>query len=162
MTSRERVVKALNHEEPDKVPVDLGGSLTNAGIAKKEKLCYLLSVPLIFKNRVIGVLNCYTSKLHKFSRNEIDILKSVANQASVVIENFTLIVESKVIKEELEARKIIERAKGILMKKENLTEEEAYNKLRRYSMDNRKEMREVAEAILLSEDMKFYLKKKRT
>jgi len=35
MTSRERVLKALNHEEPDRVPVDLGGSLTNASIAKK-------------------------------------------------------------------------------------------------------------------------------
>ncbi|GAH96687.1 unnamed protein product, partial [marine sediment metagenome] len=35
MTSRERVLKALNHQEPDRVPVDLGGSLTNAGIAKK-------------------------------------------------------------------------------------------------------------------------------
>ena len=46
MTPRERVVKALNHEEPDKVPVDLGGSLTNAGIAKKahsELMKYLSS-----------------------------------------------------------------------------------------------------------------------
>lgn len=35
MISRERVLKALNHEEPDRVPVDLAGSLTNAGIAQK-------------------------------------------------------------------------------------------------------------------------------
>lgn len=35
MNSRERVMKALNHEEPDRVPIDLGGSLTNAGIVKK-------------------------------------------------------------------------------------------------------------------------------
>lgn len=35
MNSRERVVKALNHEEPDRVPVDLGGSLTNASMVKK-------------------------------------------------------------------------------------------------------------------------------
>lgn len=35
MTSRERVIKTLQHEEPDRVPMDLGGSLTNAGIAKK-------------------------------------------------------------------------------------------------------------------------------
>jgi len=44
MNSRERVLKALNREEPDRVPVDLGGSLTNAGIAKKahnELLKYL-------------------------------------------------------------------------------------------------------------------------
>jgi response regulator NasT len=40
------------------------------------------------------------------------------------------------------------------MKKEGLTEEEAYNRIRKYSMDNRKSMREIAEAIILTEDMK--------
>lgn len=123
-------------------------------IAKKEGLCSLLSVPLIFKGEVIGVLNSYTAKPHKFSANEIDVLKSVANQAAIVIENFRLIVESKVIKEELETRKIIERAKGVLMKREGLSEEEAYNRIRKYSMDNRKGMREVSEAIILTEEMK--------
>ncbi len=123
-------------------------------IAKKEGLCSLLSVPLTFKGEVIGVLNSYTAKPHKFSANEIDVLKSVANQAAIVIENFRLIVESKVIKEELETRKIIERAKGVLMKRDGLSEEEAYNRIRKYSMDNRKGMREVSEAIILTEEMK--------
>jgi len=131
----------------------------NRDIAKKEKLCSLLSVPLIFKSKVIGVLNTYTSKPHQFSRSEINILKSVANQAAIVIENFRLVVESQVIKEELEARKTIERAKGILMKERYLTEDQAYNLIRKYSMDNRKTMREVAEAIILSEDVKKFSKK---
>ena len=95
-----------------------------------------------------------TSKSHKFTKNEIDVLRSIANQAAIVIENFRLVVESKVIREELEARKVIERAKGILMKQEGLSEEAAYNRIRKYSMDNRKSMREVSEAIILSEDMK--------
>lgn len=126
----------------------------NTDIAKKENLCSLLCAPLIVKGKIIGVLNNYTSVPHKFSQNEIDILRSIANQAAIVIENFRLVVESKVIKEELEARKAIERAKGILMKRENLSEEEAYNRIRKYSMDNRRSMREVSEAIILSEDMK--------
>lgn len=126
----------------------------NRDIAVKENLCSLLSVSLIFKDEVIGVLNCYTSKPHKFTQNEINILKSIANQAAIVIENFRLVVESKVIKEELEARKLIEKAKGILMKQENLTEEEAYSRIRKYSMDKRRSMREVSEAIILSEEMK--------
>ena len=63
-------------------------------------------------------------------------------------------MESKVIKEELESRKAVERAKGILMKRDSLSEQEAYEKLRKYSMDNRKSMREISEAIILSEDMK--------
>lgn len=126
----------------------------NREIALQENLKSLLSVPLMFKKNVIGVLNCYTEKLHKFSEDEIRLVRSLANQAAIVIENFRLIVESKVIKEELETRKIIERAKGILMKQENLSEEEAYNKIRKYSMDNRRGMREVAEAIIVSDDMK--------
>ncbi|MBU4000538.1 GAF and ANTAR domain-containing protein [Patescibacteria group bacterium] len=128
----------------------------NQDIAKKENLCSLLSVPLIFKGNAIGVLNCYTAELHHFSQNEINIIKSIANQAAIVIENFRLIIESKVIKEELEARKVIERAKGILMKQENLSEEEAYERIRKYSMDKRKSMREVSEAIILSEEMKKF------
>jgi len=63
-------------------------------------------------------------------------------------------VKSRVIQEELETRKRIERAKGILMKSEGLSEEEAYFKLQKYSMDHRKSMREVAEAIIMAADMK--------
>ncbi|MCQ9208241.1 MAG: GAF and ANTAR domain-containing protein, partial [Omnitrophica bacterium] len=126
----------------------------NREIAKKEKLCSLLSVPLIVKSKTIGVLNSYTSKPHKFSKNEINILRSIANQAAIVIENFRLVVESKVIKEELESRKAVERAKGILMKQDALTEDQAYKRLRKYSMNNRKSMREISEAIILAEEMK--------
>ena len=123
-------------------------------IAKKEGLCSLLCVPLEVKGKVIGVINCYTSKPHDFTETEIEILTSIANQAAVAIENTELMVKSKVIREELESRKIMERAKGILMREEHLTEEEAYLKLRKYSMDHRKTMREVAEAIILANDMK--------
>jgi len=130
-------------------------------IAKKEDLCSLLCVPLAAKGRVIGVINCYTSVPHEFSETEINILTSVANQAAVAIENAELMVKSKVIQEELEIRKRIERAKGILMKEQGLTEEEAYLKIRRYSMDSRKTMREVAEAIILASDMKKITEVKR-
>lgn len=131
----------------------------NRDIAEKENLCSLLCVPLIFKGSIIGVLNCYTTKPHRFSKDEINVLMSIANQAAIVIENFRLVIESKVIKEELEGRKAIERAKGILMRQENLTEEAAYNLIRKYSMDNRKSMREVSEAIILNEEIKNFHKK---
>ena len=123
-------------------------------IAKKEGLCSLLCTPLAVKGKVIGVINCYTSSPHNFTETEIDILTSIANQAAVAIENTELLVKSRVIQEELEARKRIERAKGILMKEEGLTEEEAYLKLQKFSMDRRKTMREVAEAIILTSEMK--------
>jgi AmiR/NasT family two-component response regulator len=45
------------------------------------------------------------------------------------------------------------------MKQQNLSEEEAYNKIRKYSMDHRKSMKEVSEAIILTEDMKKFFKR---
>jgi len=116
----------------------------------------MLSVPMEVKGKVVGVINCYTSNRHKFRQVEIDMLTAVANQAAIVIENFRLVVESKVIKEELESRKVIERAKGILMKREDLSEQEAYKRIRKYSMDNRKTMREISEAIIVAEEMKGF------
>ena len=132
----------------------------NQMIARKEHLCSLLSVPLLFKGNVIGVLNCYTVKPHRFGLGEIRIIKSIAGLAAIVIENFRLVVEAQVIQEELESRKLIERAKGILMKRENLSEQGAYKLIQKYSMDKRKSMREVSEAILLSEEMQKFASSK--
>jgi signal transduction protein with GAF and PtsI domain len=123
-------------------------------LAKKEKLVSMLSVPMMIKKRVIGVINCYTTTTYKFTKNDIELLSTVANQAAVAIENTELMVKTKVVQEELEARKKIEKAKGILMKEQNLSEKEAYNQIRKYSMDNRKSMKEVSEAIILSDEMK--------
>ncbi len=123
-------------------------------IARKEVLCSLLCVPLAVKGSVIGVINCYTSRPHEFTETEINILTSIGNLAAVAIENTELMVRSSIIQEELEARKRIERAKGILMREKNLTEEEAYLLLRKQSMSHRKTMREIAEAIILAAEMK--------
>jgi signal transduction protein with GAF and PtsI domain len=123
-------------------------------IAHKEGLRSLLSVPLAVKGKVIGVLNNYTSNPHKFTKDEINILTTVANQAAIVIENAELMVKTKIIQEELETRKLIERAKGLIMKDQGLSEEEAFRKIQKQSMDLRKSMREIAEAIILISNMK--------
>ena len=120
-------------------------------LARKEGLISMLSVPLAVKEKVIGVINCYTSYPHDFTDTERAVLTTVANQAAVCIENTELMVKTKVIQEELEIRKLIERAKGVLMKRHGLTEEEAFRRIRKASMDSRKTMREIAEAILLTE-----------
>jgi len=56
-------------------------------LAKKEGLVSMLSVPMCIKDRVIGVINCYTSYPHSFSKNEEEMLTTVANQAAICIEN---------------------------------------------------------------------------
>ncbi len=56
-------------------------------LAKKEGLVSMLSVPMCIKDRVIGVINCYTSYPHSFSKSEEEILTTVANQAAICIDN---------------------------------------------------------------------------
>ena len=120
-------------------------------IARKDGLASLLCVPLLVKSRAIGVVNLYTSKPHNFSKNEIHMLTAVANQAAMVIENTELMVKSKIIQEELETRKLVEKAKGILMREQGLSEDGAYRTIQKYSMDSRKSMRQVAEAIVTAQ-----------
>ncbi|MBU0682919.1 MAG: ANTAR domain-containing protein, partial [Candidatus Omnitrophica bacterium] len=74
----------------------------------------------------------------------------VANQAAVAIENTELMVKTKIIQEELETRKKVEKAKGILMKEQGLPEDDAYKLIRKTSMHKRLSMKEIAEAIILS------------
>ncbi|HJG08131.1 MAG TPA: ANTAR domain-containing protein, partial [Megamonas hypermegale] len=52
------------------------------------------------------------------------------------------------VKNSLEMRKTLDRAKGILMDAYNLTESEAYRRIQKYSMAKRKSIKEVAEAII--------------
>ena len=62
-------------------------------------------------------------------------------------------VKTKVIQEELETRKLVERAKEIVMQRRQSSGEEAYRWIQKKSMDSRKSMRQIAEAILISEDL---------
>ena len=57
------------------------------------------------------------------------------------------------LKETLETRKLVDRAKGLLMDTQGLTETEAFRKIQKMSMNTRKPMKEIAEAILLTHQM---------
>lgn len=123
-------------------------------MAKKLGLVSMIGVPLTEKeNKVIGVLDCFTVEPHEFSETEINLIKTVANQAAIAIHDTELLVKTKVIAEELEARKKIERAKEILMAKKNLPADKAFRWLQKKSMDSRKSMKEIAEAIIISQDI---------
>ena len=123
-------------------------------MAKKLGLVSMVSVPMHVKeDNVIGVLNCFTAKPHDFSETEVNLITTVANQAAVAIFNTELMVKTKVIQEELETRKLVERAKDVLMRRRDITGEQAYRWMQKRSMDSRKSMRHMAEAILLSEEI---------
>jgi uroporphyrinogen-III synthase len=70
-----------------------------------------------------------------------------------VEENQRLQEMAEEARRELETRKVVERAKGILQRNHNLTEEEAYLRLRGESRRMRRPMKELAEAIILAEEL---------
>ena len=123
-------------------------------LARKEGLISMASIPMMVKDKVIGVLNVYTNKPYEFTKAEITLLSTIANQAAVAIEKTELIVKTKIIQEELDTRKKTERAKGILMEERNINESEAFSLIRKSSMDKRISMKEIAEAIILSYEIR--------
>ena len=122
-------------------------------LARKTGLTSLLSVPLHSREKVIGTINIYTREQRAFSDEEIGFVKVVAGQAAISIENARLMSETLEMKRTLETRKLVERAKGILQAKHSLTEEEAYLRLRNESRRLRRPMRDLAEAVILADDM---------
>jgi signal transduction protein with GAF and PtsI domain len=122
-------------------------------LAKKEKLVSMISVPMMVKKKLIGVINCYTTSEYKFIKSDVELMSTVANQAAVAIENTELMVKTKIVQEELETRKKVEKAKGILMCNQNLDENQAYKIIRSSSMDKRVPMKDIAEAIILANEI---------
>ena len=120
-----------------------------------------LSVPMLSSGEVIGVINIHYRDEHDHTPSEMALVTFVGEQmgnalakAKLEEDNARLAEAKEEIERELATRKIVERAKGILQRNEGLTEEEAYLKLRNESRRMRRPMKELAEAIILTEDMK--------
>lgn len=122
-------------------------------LARKTGLASLLSVPLLARDKVIGTINIYTREMRGFTEDEVGFVRVVAGQAAIAIENARLMSETLEMKRALETRKLVERAKGILQQKYSLTEQEAYLRLRNESRRMRRPMRELAEAVILADDL---------
>ncbi len=146
--------RAVKEQRPIYVPdVTKEDDFHYRDLAKREGLCSLLSVPMMSKDQVVGVLNVYTSTVHSFKAEEIKIIQAIANQAAVAIEHTRLVDKSFEMQEALTVRKLVERAKGHLMQSRKMSEGEAFRLIQRQSMNMRKSMREIAEAIILAGEL---------
>jgi len=110
-----------------------------------------LSVPLLSRGRIVGVINLQNREPHTYSKTEIRLISTIGFLVGAEIEMARLEEKSSQLTEELETRKVVERAKGILQRDSRLSEEEAYLTLRRQSRQQRKSMKEIAESIVASE-----------
>lgn len=120
----------------------------------EDKFEAFVSIPVIFKDKVIGVINVQHIKKKNYDKDRIAFLEIIAKQVGGAIENARLLSETDILKQALETRKLVEKAKGILMEELEISEDEAYKIIHKKSMDRRKSIKEVAEAIILSDELR--------
>jgi uroporphyrinogen-III synthase len=113
-----------------------------------------LSVPLMSRGRVVGVINLQHRRTHAHNQREIRLISTVGFLVGAEIEMARLETENTHLSQKLETRKIVERAKGILQRDLSLDEEQAYLALQRQSRQTRKSMREVAEAVVVTDEVR--------
>jgi uroporphyrinogen-III synthase len=113
-----------------------------------------LSVPLVSRGKLVGVINLQHRMPHMHTKREINFVAAVGYLVGSEIELARLDDELGDLQNQLETRKLVERAKGLLQRDVGLTEEEAYLTLQRQARQRRLTMKQVAEAIVLSDDLK--------
>jgi response regulator NasT len=101
----------------------------------------------IEKARDAGVMAYITKPFRK-----ADLSAAIELAVSNFLKQSSLRERVERLREQLETRKIVEKAKGLLMKLENLTEVEAHQKLQNISMSKNKPLKQVAEAIILTRE----------
>ena len=135
---------------PDLDGISAAEELTRERIAPVVLVTAYSDQELVDRAREAGVVG-YVVKPFR----EAELLPVIELSRARFDEFRTLEREVGSLKEALETRKLIERAKGVLMESHGLRESEAFHRIRKTSMDARKSMKEVAEAILLAYEMEF-------
>jgi uroporphyrinogen-III synthase len=113
-----------------------------------------LSVPLLSRDKLVGVINLQRKEPHTYRQREIRIISTIGFLVGAEIELARLESAYSELSEQLDTRKAMERAKGILQRDLQMSEEEAYLTLQKQSRQRRKSLREVAEAIVLSDEIR--------
>ena len=114
----------------------------------------LLSVPVISRGRVVSVINVQHKDKHVYSAREVKAISTIGHLVGAAIEMARLEHEISRLSDKLATRKIVERAKGVMQRELLISEEEAYLIIQRQARQRRKSMKEVGEAILLSDELK--------
>lgn len=113
-----------------------------------------LSVPVLSRGKLVGVINLQHRQPHSHTQSEIKLISTIGFLVGAEIETARLEEENTQLSERLETRKVLDRAKGILQRDLGLTEEEAYLTIQRQSRQRRKTKKEIAEAIILTDELR--------
>lgn len=113
-----------------------------------------LSVPILCRGKVVGVINLQHRQSHHHTKREIRLITTIGFLVGAELELARIETERAEMQRQLETRKIMERAKGIIQRQLNIDEENAYLALQKLSRQKRRPIREIAEAIILSEELR--------
>ena len=113
-----------------------------------------LSVPILSRGRLVGIINVQHRLPHEHSGREVQWLSTIGFLVGSEIELARLEGEVDRLSDKLETRKLVERAKGILQRELKVDEETAYLTLQKQCRQRRLSMKKVAEAIVLSDDVR--------
>ena len=114
----------------------------------------MLCTPILCANRVIGVINVQNREPYHHTDLQRRLLATLGVLVGAEIERARLETENTELSDRLATRKIVDRAKGILQQELAISEDEAYRTMQRESRQRRRSMREIAEAILLSDRLR--------
>jgi K+-sensing histidine kinase KdpD len=104
-----------------------------------------------------------TEEALRQARNELErrvaertseLQRSIADLQEKERQRLLLETEKTALSDKLETRKVVDRAKGILQRDLKISEEDAYRTLQRESQQRRRSMKEIAESIILNDDLK--------
>ncbi len=113
-----------------------------------------LSIPITGRGKLVGVINLQHRQPHEFTHREVQLMSTIGFLVGAEVELARLENENIQLAGQLQTRKILERAKGILQRDLKVSEEEAYLMLQKQSRQRRKSMREIAEAVILGDDLR--------
>jgi len=102
----------------------------------------------------MGTINLQHIRPHVYKRKEIRLISAIGFLVGAEIELARMESVNSNLTDQLITRKVVERAKGILQRELGLSEEQAYLALQKQSRQKRKAMKEIAEAIILSEEVR--------
>jgi uroporphyrinogen-III synthase len=114
----------------------------------------MLCTPILCAGRVVGVINLQHRTSYHHTNEQVKLLSTLGFLVGAEIERARLETENTQLTSRLETRKAVDRAKSVLQRDLSLSEEDAYQMMQKESRQRRKSMREIADAILLAEDLR--------
>jgi len=152
-------LKQVRSRQPDLLIIEaMGQGMSGLKVARllyEDKLAPVVVFANLINNEILEkTKEAHAAALLVKTVDEVNLLAVIEIALTNYQELIRLENQVKELKETLETRKAIERAKGILMETIGLTEAEAFKRMQKQSMNKRISMRQLAEAIILTHNLR--------